>query len=63
NADLMLRFLIYSGKMVHRKKNQPQSPQRAQSGAVFLCVLCALCGFFKPEDNKKSQSFFRNTSG
>ncbi len=27
------------------KENQPQSTQRAQSGAAFLCVLCVLCGF------------------
>jgi len=40
--------------MVHRKKNQPQSPQRAQSVDAFLCVLCALCGFLKPGDNKVS---------
>ena len=30
-------FLIYSGKMVHRKENQPQSPQSIDA---FLCVLC-----------------------
>lgn len=37
--------LIYSGEMVYRKKNQPQSTQRTQSFDAFLCVLCALCGF------------------
>lgn len=36
------RFFNLSGEIVHRKENQPQ---RAQSFDIFLCVLCALCGF------------------
>jgi hypothetical protein len=32
-------FLIYSGKRNRCEVDQPQSTQRAQSGAAFLCVL------------------------
>jgi len=38
-------FLIYSGKMVHHKENQPQSPQRTQRCDPFLCVLWDLGGY------------------
>lgn len=29
----------------HRTDDQPQRAPRAQSGVVYLCVLCELCGF------------------
>jgi len=35
-------FLIYSGKRRLCINNQPQSSQRTQRVAIFLCVLCAL---------------------
>jgi hypothetical protein len=38
-------FLIFPGIRNCCIVFQPQSTQRAQSGAAFLCVLCALCGF------------------
>ncbi len=31
--------------MWRRMDDQPRRTQRAQSVAVYLCVLCALCGF------------------
>ena len=34
-----------SEKWIQQRMNQQQSTQRSQSIAIFLCVLCALCGF------------------
>jgi hypothetical protein len=56
----MRDFLIYSGEMVYRKENQPQSPQRTQSFDAFLCVLCALCGFSKHCKAREERQVFTN---
>ncbi len=43
-------FLIFPGIRNCCIVFQPQSTQRVQSGATFLCVLCALCGFSIPKE-------------